>query len=288
MSKSRKGGLGKGLEALFVDNNTDDIAPSVLKITEIEPNREQPRKDFDDSSLSELADSIREHGVLQPLLVRPIQGGMYQIVAGERRWRASRMAGLSQLPVVIKELTDSETMELALIENLQREDLNIIEEALGYKQLMEKHGYTQEQVAKRVGKSRPAVANALRMLSLPPAVEELVRSGKITPGHGRALLGLADEQTITEVAQQIVKDGLSVREVEKLSAKRYSSAKRDQTQQKQPTSWGDSYFKEMELALGEKLSRRVRVQGDKKGRGSMTIEFYSKEELAELAQKLGR
>lgn len=198
------------------------------------------------------------------------------------------MAGLSQLPVVIKELSDSETMEIALIENLQREGLNIIEEALGYKQLMEKHGYTQEQVAKRVGKSRPAVANALRMLSLPPAVEELVRSGKISPGHGRALLGLADEQTITEVAQQIVKDGLSVREVEKLSAKKYTSAKSGQPQQKQPTSWGDSYFKEMELALGEKLSRKVRVQGDKKGRGTMTIEFYSKEELAELAQKLGK
>ena len=164
---TRKGGLGKGLEALFVENETREIAPSTLKIGEIEPNRNQPRHDFDENALAELADSIREHGVLQPLLVRPLPGGTYQIVAGERRWRASRMAGLTELPVIIRDLDDVATMEVALIENLQRSDLNPMEEAMGYQELMQQHGYTQEQVAKRVGKSRPAVANALRLLALP-------------------------------------------------------------------------------------------------------------------------
>ena len=164
---TRKGGLGKGLEALFVENETDEITPSTLKIGEIEPNRGQPRHDFDETALAELADSIREHGVLQPLLVRPMPNGKYQIVAGERRWRASRMAGLTELPVIIRDLDEAAAMEVALIENLQRSDLNPMEEAMGYQELMQQHGYTQEQVAKRVGKSRPAVANALRLLALP-------------------------------------------------------------------------------------------------------------------------
>ena len=163
---TRKGGLGKGLEALFVENETDEITPSTLKIGEIEPNRGQPRHDFDETALAELADSIREHGVLQPLLVRPMPNGKYQIVAGERRWRASRMAGLTELPVIIRDLDEAAAMEVALIENLQRSDLNPMEEAMGYQELMQQHGYTQEQVAKRVGKSRPAVANAVRLLEL--------------------------------------------------------------------------------------------------------------------------
>ena len=167
---TRKGGLGKGLEALFVENETDEITPSTLKIGEIEPNRGQPRHDFDETALAELADSIREHGVLQPLLVRPMPNGKYQIVAGERRWRASRMAGLTELPVIIRDLDEAAAMEVALIENLQRSDLNPMEEAMGYQELMQQHGYTQEQVAKRVGKSRPAVANA-------------VRRGRVNPLH---------------------------------------------------------------------------------------------------------
>ena len=213
-----KGGLGKGLEALFVDNNTSDIPTTSLKLTEIEPNKEQPRKDFDDAALAELADSIREHGVLQPLLVRPMVNGRYQIVAGERRWRASRMVGLAEVPVVIREMTDTEAMELALIENLQRKDLNIIEEALGYKTLMETYGFTQEKVAQRVGKSRPVIANALRLLSLPPKVEKMVRDGQISAGHARALLSLDDPKVIEETAGRILSQGLSVREVERLSA----------------------------------------------------------------------
>lgn len=283
MSKPRKSGLGKGLEVLFMDNATEDIAPSMLKITEIEPNKEQPRRDFDDAALSELADSIREHGVLQPLLVRPIGEGRYQIIAGERRWRASRMAGLSQLPVVIKDLSDSETMELALIENLQREDLNIIEEALGYRQLMDSHGYTQEQVAKRVGKSRPAVANALRMLNLPEEVAALVRQGAITTGHGRALLAFEDAEQMLKTAQRIVKEGLSVREVERLATQKAEPAREKPEAE---SSWGDSFYKEVELALGETLSRKIQVKGNKQGKGSITISFYNREELQALAEKL--
>ena len=172
-AKSKRGGLGKGLDAIFIDNEPEESNSSItLKISEIEPNKSQPRKEFDENALAELADSIAQHGVLQPLLVRPIADGGYQIVAGERRWRASRMAGLTEVPVVIRELTDSETMELALIENLQREDLSPVEEAMGYKQLMEDYGFSQEQVSKTVGKSRPSVANALRLLNLPEAVRK--------------------------------------------------------------------------------------------------------------------
>ena len=215
---TRRGGLGKGLEALFVENETTEITPTTLKIGEIEPNRGQPRRDFDETALAELADSIREHGVLQPLLVRPMPGGKYQIVAGERRWRASRMAGLTEVPVIIRDLDEAAAMEVALIENLQRSDLNPMEEALGYQELMERHGYTQEQVAKRVGKSRPAVANALRLLALPEETAALVREGKLSSGHARALLGLPDRSMIGPLAERITQEGLSVREAERLVA----------------------------------------------------------------------
>jgi len=288
LAKARKGGLGKGLEALFVDNNTDDIAPSTMRLSEIEPNRAQPRKDFNDTALSELADSIREHGVLQPLLVRPMANGRYQIVAGERRWRASRMAGLSEVPVVIREMSDVETMELALIENLQREDLNIMEEAQGYRDLIDSYGFTQEQVAQRVGKSRPAVANALRMLSLPKDVGELVRKGEITPGHGRALLALEDEGAMAELAQRIIKQGLSVREVERMLSPKTQKKEKNTPKPKdaQLGAWGENFYREMELALAEELSRKVKVEQNQTGGGTLTIAFYSKEELAELAQRL--
>lgn len=179
MARAKKGGLGKGLDALFMDNETVDSGGVVtLRLSQIEPNRDQPRKIFSEEALNELADSIREHGVLQPLLVRPLPGGSYQLVAGERRWRASRMAGLQEVPVVIREMDEEQAMEIALIENLQREDLNAIEEATGYKQLMERYGMTQEQVAKRVGKSRPAIANALRLLNLPQKVMDMVGEGE--------------------------------------------------------------------------------------------------------------
>ncbi len=287
-----KGGLGKGLEALFVDNNTSDIPTTSLKLTEIEPNKEQPRKDFDDAALAELADSIREHGVLQPLLVRPMVNGRYQIVAGERRWRASRMVGLAEVPVVIREMTDTEAMELALIENLQRKDLNIIEEALGYKTLMETYGFTQEKVAQRVGKSRPVIANALRLLSLPPKVEKMVRDGQISAGHARALLSLDDPKVIEETAGRILSQGLSVREVERLSAPKKQRKPKGQalSPELEPTqgdkqTWGDHYYQEMELALAAELGCKVKIQVSK-DKGTLEIEFYSKSELGDLAARL--
>ena len=215
------GGLGKGLGAIFIENDTEDRNATVtLKISEIEPNRSQPRKEFDEKALTELAESIKEHGLIQPILVRPIIGGGYQIVAGERRYRACRMAGLTEVPVTIRELTDEETMELALIENLQRENLNPLEEALGYKSLMEEYSFSQEQVAKAVGKSRSAVANTLRLLNLPEDVTELVKEGKLSAGHARALLAFDDEALMIKTAKSVVDEDLSVRQVEKLAKKK--------------------------------------------------------------------
>lgn len=284
---TRRGGLGKGLEALFVENETTEIAPTTLKIGEIEPNRGQPRRDFDETALAELADSIREHGVLQPLLVRPLPGGKYQIVAGERRWRASRMAGLTEVPVIIRDLDEAAAMEVALIENLQRSDLNPMEEALGYQELMERHGYTQEQVAKRVGKSRPAVANALRLLALPEETAALVREGKLSPGHARALLGLPDRTMIAPLAERITREGLSVREAERLVAgcKVTGNAPKGSSQPR--SDWGeDSFFREAELAMAESLHRKVKIRAGKDGHGTLTVDFFSKEDLTELARQL--
>ena len=196
---AKKGGLGKGLDAIFIENDTENKNSVMLKILEIEPNREQPRNDFDEKALAELADSISQHGVLQPLLVRPISADCYQIVAGERRWRASRMAGLSEVPAIIKELSDSEVMEIALIENLQRENLSPVEEALGYKSLIETYNLTQDEVAKTVGKSRSAITNAIRLLSLPQSVIDLLSEGVLTAGHARALLTLKTCEDIEKV-----------------------------------------------------------------------------------------
>lgn len=282
---TRKGGLGKGLEALFVDNETEEITPSTLKLTEIEPNREQPRKDFDEKALSELADSIREHGVLQPLLVRPLKNGRYQLIAGERRWRASRMAGLTEVPVIVRDLDDQAAMELALIENLQRTDLNIMEEAAGYRELMERYGMTQEVVAKRVGKSRPAVANALRMLALPEATARLVREGKLTAGHARALLGLPDPAEIDPLAERVLAEGLSVRETERLVADRKVSP--EKKPQPAVKNWGeDSRLKQTVLYLSEYFGRKAQIKAKKDGTGRIVIDFYSKEDLEALLKQM--
>lgn len=233
------GGLGKGLNAIFIENDSETEGGTVtLKISEIEPNRTQPRKEFDEQALSELAESISQHGLLQPLLVRPLTLGGYQIVAGERRYRASRMAGLTEVPVIIKELTDTETMEIALIENLQREDLSPVEEALGYKALIDEHGFSQEEVAKSVGKSRPAVANALRLLKLPDNIMEYLKDGKISAGHARALLTLENEELMTELADEIVAKDLSVRQVEKICKKnRQFKRKRSLRKSLRSTVW---------------------------------------------------
>ena len=278
MATKKKGGLGKGLDALFMDNTTES-GPVTLRIAEIEPNREQPRKEFDESALADLADSIREHGVIQPLLVRPMPTGGYQLVAGERRWRASRMAGLTEVPVVIRELSDHETMELALIENLQRQDLNPMEEALGYQSLMNEYAMTQEQVSKVIGKSRPAIANSLRLLSLPTPVVELVREGKLSAGHGRALLALDSEEAILEAAELAVKKGMSVRETEKLAQQTKKEPKKPVLKPE------DIYYKELELALTQVLGRQVSVTAKGKTR-RLSVEFFDKDDLAALAEKL--
>lgn len=281
MSK-KFGGLGKGLDTIFAENETEESNSSVmLKISEIEPNRSQPRKNFDENALSDLAQSISQHGLLQPLLVRPLPIGGYQIVAGERRYRACRMAGLTEVPVTIRELSDTETMELALIENLQREDLSPIEEALGYKALIDEHGFSQEEVATSVGKSRPAIANSLRILKLPDSVLEYVKQDKISAGHARALLMLDSEEDMLELAELIYKKDLSVRQAEKL-AKKKPEVEEDTQLERKP-----SFYSMVELALNESLGRKIKVNKNKgKQGGVLQIEFYSDEELTELSNKL--
>jgi ParB family chromosome partitioning protein len=282
MATARKGGLGRGLDALFVDNDGGDAGSRSLRLSEIEPNAEQPRKHFDEAALAELAGSIRDHGVLQPILVRPLPSGRYQLIAGERRWRAARMAGLTEVPVVVREMTDLEAMEFALIENLQREDLNPIEEALGYRQLMEEHGFTQEQVSARVGKSRPVIANALRLLNLPPEITDMVAKGEVSSGHARALLAIEDRAEALALAQQVKKGTLSVRDLEK-----YAKKQKEQKKSAPPKSdWGDAYFKELELAMNQTLARKVKIHRVGEEGGRLELDFYSRDDLADLARRL--
>jgi len=262
---------------------------SELKVSQIEPNTNQPRRDFDMGALQELADSIREHGVIQPLVVRPLEKGGYQIVAGERRWRAARMAGLTQMPVVIRELDDAQTLEIAIIENLQREDLNVVELAQGYKALMDEYGMTQEQVAEKVGKSRPVVANTVRMLQLPPTVLEYIRRGEISKGHAKALLSLEDAPLIEETARRVLKEGMLVRDIEKLAQKKKVGAG-NSTMKKaysvpEEAAWADNYYKEMEIALEAELGRKVKILSHGK-KSTLELEFYNNEELADLAARL--
>ncbi len=278
----KQSGLGKGLNALMLENSVEGMtATNTLPINDIEPNKDQPRKTFDEGALQELADSITQHGVLQPLLVRPIPSGGYQLVAGERRWRASRMAGLKEVPVVVKELSDIETMEIAIIENLQREDLNPIEEAEGLQALIDRCGFTQEQIAVSVGKSRPAIANALRLLKLPESTRKMTRDGVISAGHARALLAFDNPLIIEEVAKNIVEKALTVRDVERLA----KTATRD-TKPQRHTKRRDPFYDEVELSLSEVLGRRIKVYSGR-GKGTLEIEFYSVEDLKDIANKLG-
>ncbi len=270
MSATKKGGLGRGLEALFVDN---DIAPdggagdaTEIRISDIEPDRNQPRCVFSDEALGELANSIAEHGVIQPILVRPLPEGGYRIVAGERRWRASRMAGKTTIPAIVRNISDLEAMTYALIENLQREDLNPVEEAHGYRQLMERASLTQEQVARQVGRSRPTVANALRLLSLPDDVLALLQAGDITTGHAKAILAIADESVRSEVARKVATEGMTVRQAE-----RYCQNPAKQQKIKLPPAQ-DPAATEVALALQNALGVEVRVDY-KDGRGTLAVDF---------------
>ena len=276
---AKKGGLGKGLSAIFLENDNESAGSTVLPISEIEPNRSQPRHDFDEESLRELADSIAVHGVLQPLLVRPMPEGGYQLVAGERRWRASRMAGLLEVPVIIKEMSDSEMMQISMIENLQRENLNPVEEAMGYRVLIDEYHLTQEEISRSVGKSRPVIANALRILALPEKVLDMVSSGVISAGHARALLGFSDKAEQMRVANAIKAKDLTVRDVERLAR---SSAKPDKREME--ISHENTFYGEVELALKEYLKRKVRVIGKGDRAGILQIEFYDEEDLAEIAR----
>ena len=274
------GGLGKGLDVLFSQNTLEDgVSTVTLPLDEIVPNRDQPRKQFDDEALADLSASIAQHGVLQPLLVRPMPDGSYQLVAGERRWRASRMAGLTEVPVVIREMNEQEAAELALIENLQREDLNPMEEAVGYRTLMENYGMTQEQAAQVVNKSRPAVSNALRLLQLPEEVTELVSAGTLSAGHARTVLAFEGAEAQIAVAKQAVAKGLSVRELERMA----KAAKRAPRTVKPAAR--DSFYDEVELALRENLGRQVKVTATPKG-GVLQVEFFDPEDLRALANKL--
>ena len=278
MAAVKKGGLGRGLEALFNENATEEKGVVTLRLSEIEPNRNQPRANFDEDALSELADSIAKHGLIQPIVVRPTSGGMYQIVAGERRWRACRMAGLSEVPVVIKELDDQKYYEVALIENLQREDLNAVEEAQGYKTLIDVYCLTQEQVAESVGKSRSAVTNALRLLNLNKDALEALKNGRITAGHARAILAAENDETATAMLKAAM-EGASVRELEAMTKSKPKTAKKSSAAK-------NKFYSEVEISLKNELGRKVEIKAKGKGKGTITLEFYSDEELAEFARKL--
>ena len=276
-------GLGRGLGALlgdFAEEPQEQSAYRLLPIYKVEPNPDQPRQDFDEEELQALADSIGIHGVIQPLTVREMPSGYFQIIAGERRWRAARIAGLSEVPAVVIEADDKKAMELALIENLQRQDLNPVEEALGYQSLIQEYGLTQEETAKRVGKSRPAVANALRLLGLCPDVIEYLRSGELSAGHARAVLTLKSEKKQLEAAKKIMALALSVRQAETLC----KNMGKEPKEEKQPTLAID-YVAECEKSLSKHLGRGVKiVNGKRKGR--FELEFYGQDDLQKLLDAL--
>lgn len=279
-------GLGRGLGALLGEAalQPQEGGSIQLPIAQIEVRSDQPRKYFDESALSDLADSIRLHGILQPITVRRLSSGYYQIVAGERRWRAARMAGLEQVPAMVVEADEQTSMELALIENLQREDLNPVEEAGGYHLLMETHGLTQEEVALRVGKSRPTVANALRLLSLPDSVLHQLKEGILSGGHARALLALKDPTLQEMAAERIVAGKLSVRQTEAL-VKRLLKAQKEPVPTESQLDAVD-YIKELERDLTERMARKVRIHHGAK-RGRLEVEYYGEEDLEALLELLG-
>lgn len=289
----KKRALGRGLEALFDDGNPleeleklqteESKAVKTLRISEIEPNKQQPRRSFEKEALLQLAESIGQHGVLQPILVTPIEKGGYRIVAGERRWRAARMAGLSEVPVVIKSFPEDVAFQLALIENLQREDLNPVEEAEGYYRLCEEYHMTQEQAAKVVGKSRPVVANALRLLRLSDEILALVESGELTAGHARTILSFPEEQQL-KIAKYAIEKKLSVRELEELAAK---SQKKQQVSAQEKQLRQDSFYDEVQLKLQESFGKKAVLKvSQNQEKGKIELTFQTKEELKELLERL--
>lgn len=302
---AKKKALGQGLEALFGDNGSDGGEGTVtLRMSDIEPNRNQPRQQFDDGSIAELADSIRQHGLIQPIVVRPMGAG-YQIVAGERRWRACRMLGQNEVSAIIKDFTDEETAQIALIENIQREDLNPIEEAQAYRSLMDEYGMTQEQLSKAVGKSRSAIANAVRLLNLPEALVEMLRKREISAGQAKAIAAVENEEEMISLARDAAAGKISVRGIEKIAAKGTAenaaeekagtenpAEKKESSKEAGETAAGNSFcgstpfITEMQISLEKHLGRKVRILSKDGERGSITIDFYEQSELSEIADKL--
>ncbi len=287
MAKTAKGGLGKGFGALLGESLRDDpeesAGISTLPMALVEPNPDQPRKVFDREAMEALKQSIATHGVITPITVRAAKDGYYQIIAGERRWRAARSIGLTEIPAMVIEADDSQVMELALIENLQREDLNPIEEAEGYDVLIHRFGLTQEQVADRVGKSRPAISNALRLLALPEEARDMVASGGLSPGHARAILAIQDESRRLEAIEQIA--GMSVRQAEKYARQINRAEEIENGPAEQPVSV--DYLAEAARGLESHLGRKVRIEQGKKS-GTVTLEFYGEEDLERLLEALNR
>lgn len=283
-----KKSLGKGLGALF---NTDEVIDNVLegqnivelKLTEIEPNKQQPRRSFDEDKLGALAESIKEYGVLQPIVVKKLETGFYQIIAGERRWRASRLAGIKKIPVIIKEIDSREVMEIALIENLQREDLNPIEEAEGFQKLMDEFGLTQEQLSQKLGKSRPAIANSLRLLNLPDEIKGYLIEGKMSSGHARALLSTDKKEVQLAAAQRIIEEGMSVRQIEAFIAQIQKSPtvkKKSQHDQEM-----ERYLASLENNLSSMLGTKVKIHNNK-NKGKIEIQYYSNDDFERIMRMI--
>ncbi|MBR2579393.1 MAG: ParB/RepB/Spo0J family partition protein [Clostridia bacterium] len=278
-------GLGKGLDLIFMENNTEsENTPVTLNLDELEANTNQPRTEFNDEALKELADSIAKHGIIQPIVVKPLSSGKYKIIAGERRYRASKMAGLKEVPVIIKDISDAEIMELALVENLQRENLNALEEARGYKSLMDNYGFTQAQVAEAVGKSRPYVANTVRLINLPDAVIEKLENGEITAGHARAMLALSGDDDIKRALETTVSQGLNVRQLEQLIKK--MTFKEIEKPKSFKTIKSDVLYKKIESDLQKKLKHKVKIISGKRKKGTVQIEFLGEEDLSNIYKML--
>lgn len=282
---AKKSGLGKGLDALFEDNINESQGTQTIRMSEIEPNKSQPRRHFDENAITTLADSIRQHGLIQPILVRSTGTG-YQIVAGERRWRACRMLGMSEIPAVVKEFSDSETAQIALIENIQREDLNPIEEAAAYKELMENYNMTQEELSKAVGKSRSAIANAVRLLNMPEKVQELLRKGELSAGQAKAIAAAESEEQMVDLAERAANGQITVRAIEKLLAQKDEEEKEEPTKADTEKKQAMNYLTEMEISLHETLSRKVKINSKDGKKGTITIDFFDPDDLSDIASKL--
>lgn len=280
---AKKTGLGMGLDALFADNSNENRSASALRISEIEPNRSQPRQYFDEDSINALAESIKRHGLAQPILVRPLDSGNYQIVAGERRYRACKLLEMAEIPVVVMELSDIEAAQIALIENIQREDLNPIEEAKGYRELMDVYGMTQEDLSAAVGKSRSAIANAVRLLKLPEPMKDMLKSGELSAGQAKAISAAKSEPEMLDLAVKASNGKLTVRAIERMTAVRPEPEKIGDDRKK-----ARKFLTEVEISLREALKRQVTISSKDGSKGAVTIAFFDKEDLLTLAGKLSK